>query len=224
MVELEMAAFAFGTLSSLLATAITKGVSYSTIPFLRRRKVTNQIDDAIADSEDQLIRSFEAEGLSEAHQRLLLQTCADELRPVAENYQELFSGSLNGQKIFEDMYATRDFPETINTRELRDAYALLCPRVATLLATMPSAIKDWEVQAWAENYKRLDNVVERLGAIYTRVNEMASGSDRRADETLIRVRRDMAQRVEMLDLTGLRGDEPQSGRLQDLFVHPTIAR
>jgi hypothetical protein len=135
----------------------------------------------------------------------------------------LFQDSLNGQKIFEELYANRDLPQVVIEDGLKEIYTLLCPRIATLLCRIPAAVKDWESEAWTENFRRFDEITTQLRALFGRVDELATSPAREADETLSLVRRTLAQKISLeLDLTGLRADRPLMGKFDDFFVHPEI--
>jgi hypothetical protein len=163
------------------------------------------------------------ENIPEDKQRRLIETCVEELRPLTQKPELLFQGSLNGQKIFDELYANRDLPEVIIEDGLKDIYTLLCPRIATLLCKIPATVKDWESEAWSENYRRFDEITTQMRNLFSRVDKLATLPSREADETLSVVRRALAQKIGFeLDLTGLRADRPLAGKFDDFFVHPEI--
>jgi ABC-type multidrug transport system fused ATPase/permease subunit len=136
----------------------------------------------------------------------------------------LFEASLNGEKIFENLYRDRDFPKAVYDVGISQSYRLLCPRIATLLCKIPAAIKEWESQAWSENFKRLDELTENTTLMFNKVDELSNTASKNADVTLNKVRRTLAQKIFMeLDLTGLRADKPLAGKFDDFFVHPQIS-
>ena len=84
-------------------------------------------------------------------------------------------------------------------------------------------MKEWETEAWAESFRRFDEISSQLRTLFGRIDELASGPNREADETLSLVRRALAQKIGFeLDLTGLRSDRPVAGRFDDFFVHPAL--
>jgi len=106
---------------------------------------------------------------------------------------------------------------------VKEVYILLCPRVAEILCKVPAAMKEWETLAWADNYRRLDDLVSQLRALFNKVDALERKTENVADETLNRVRRSLTQRIGLeMDITGLRADQPQSGKLAEFFVHPAI--
>jgi hypothetical protein len=219
----ELGKLALDLIINLLASVIHDGVKYTTLPFFERRRIERRIEDAVAEVVEPLLPFLAQEKIPEDKQRRLIQTCVDELRPLTHNPERLFQGSLEGQKIFEELYANRDLPQVVIEDGLKDIYTLLCPRIATLLCKIPAAVKDWENEAWSENYRRLDEITTQLRQLFCIVDELAASPLRQADETLSIVRRSLAQKVRLeLDLTGLRADRPLAGKFDDFFVHPEI--
>jgi hypothetical protein len=215
--------FALDLVLGLLTKAIASGISYAAIPYFTRRKIERRIEDATAEVVEPLIPFLEQEGISEDKQRRLIQTCVEELEPFTNDPKLLFQGSLNGQRIFEEMYANRSLPQVILEDGLKDIYMLLCPRIATLLGRIPAAVKDWESEAWTENFRRLDDMTTQMRSLFSRVDELAITAERGSDETLTIVRRALAQKIGFaLDLTGLRADSPIAGKFDDFFIHPQI--
>lgn len=219
----ELGQFALDLVIGLLTGMIQEGVTYTTLPFFERRRIERRIEDAIAEVVEPLLPFLAQEKIPEDKQCRLIQTCVDELHPLTQNPERLFQGSLDGQKIFEELYANRDLPQVVIEDDLRDIYALLCPRIATLLCKIPAAVKDWESEAWSENYQRLDEITAQLRKLFSIVDELSTSPLKQADETLLIVRRSLAQKVRLeLDLTGLRADRPLAGKFDDFFVHPEI--
>ncbi len=215
--------FAFNLITTLVMGVLQEGVNYKVLQFFERRRIDRRIEDAIAEVVEPLLPFLAQEKIPEDKQRRLIQTCVDELNPLTENPEQLFKGSLEGQKIFEELYADRDLPQVIIEDGLKDIYTLLCPRIATLLCKIPAAVKDWENEAWSENYRRLDEITAQVRKLFSVVDELSIAPSRQADETLLVVRRSLAQKIRLeLDLTGLRADQPIAGEFEDFFVHPEI--
>jgi hypothetical protein len=213
--------FAFDVISGLVTEVIQKKIDYTPIPFFERLKIKNRINESLGAVVEPLLPFLENEGISEDKQRRLIQACIDELKPLAENPEQLFQGSLDGQKIFDQLYENRELPQVVIEDGLKDTYTLLCPRIATLLCKIPAAVKDWENEAWSENYRRLDDIANQLRQLFNYVDEISSASSKQADELLLRVRRSLAQKVGFkLDLTGLRADQVVQGKFDDLFIYP----
>lgn len=207
----------------LIKGVIQEGVNYTALSFFERRKIERRIEDATADVVEPLIPFLAHEGIPEDKQRRLIQTCVDELRPLTKQPEFLFQGSLNGQKIFDDLYGNQNLPQTVIEDDLKDTYTLLFPRIATLLCKIPAAVKDWENEAWTENFRRFDEIATQMRVLFSRVDELAKATSTESDEILTVVRRTLAQKIRMeLDLTGLRADRPLSGKFDDFFVHPEI--
>ncbi|MEL6579013.1 MAG: NACHT domain-containing protein [Cyanobacteria bacterium J06621_12] len=215
--------FALGVITGLVANTIDHTVSYGALEFFQRRKIERRVEDAVAEVVEPLLPFLANEHIKEYQQELLIQTCVNELQPLAQKPESLFQASLNGQKIFENLYADQDLPREVTDEGLKDIYILLFPRIATLLCKIPAAVKDWENESWTENYRRLDEITAELKALFRKVDNLASNTATEADELLQTVRRTLAQKVAIeLDLTGLRSDKPLSGKFDDFFVHPQI--
>lgn len=219
---MELGEFTLSIIINLLSSVIHDGIKSQ--PYFQRRKIERRIEDATAEVVEPLLPFLAHEGISEDKQRRLIETCVEELRPLTNEPELLFQGSLNGQKIFEDLYSNRDLPRVVIEDGLKETYTLLCPRIATLLCKIPAAVKDWESEAWSENFRRFDEITDQLRTLFHRVDELATFPQRDADELLNVVRRALAQKIRFdLDLTGLRGDSPRAGKFDDFFVHPEIA-
>jgi hypothetical protein len=140
-----VAEFIFGLITNLLSSVIYD--SYKDLDFFKRRKIEQRINDATAGIVEPILPFLTNEGISEEKQRRLMEACIEELRPLTQNPELLFQGSLNGQKIFDELYSDRNLPQVIIEDGLKDVYMLLCPRIATLLCKIPAAVKDWESQS-----------------------------------------------------------------------------
>lgn len=220
-----IAEFALGIIGNLIANVIQAGIDLSAQSFFERRRILRRVEDATAEVVEPLLPFLENERISEDKQRRLIQTCVEELKPFTENPAPLFQGSLDGQKIFDNLYANRELPQVIVEDGLKEIYSLLFPRIATLLCKIPVAVKDWENEAWSENFRRFDEIAKQMRSLFYRVDELGVQPAREADETLSVVRRASAQIVGFdLDLTGLRADKPLAGKFDDFFVHPEIRR
>jgi len=220
-----LAEFALGIIGNLLANVIQAGIDFSTQSFWEKRRIMRRVEDATAEVVEPLIPFLENEKISEDKQRRLIETCVEELKPFTEDPKPLFQGSLDGQKIFENLYANGELPQVIVEDGLKEIYSLLFPRIATLLCKIPAAVKDWENEAWSENFRRFDEIAKQMSSLFYRVDELGAQPSREADETLSVVRRALAQKVGFdLDLTGLRADKPLAGKFDDFFVHPDIKR
>ena len=219
----ELGEFLLGVMMSLVANAVTSATNYGSLPFFQRRKIERRVEDATAEVVEPLLPFLANEGVSEEQQRLLIQACVDELQPYTVDPRPLFDGSLDGQKIFDAKYSGSDLPQAIREEGLAHVYSLLFPRIATLLCQIPAAVRDWESQAWSENYRRLDVIAAELRRLFERLDSFDRAIVEKGDTTLHLARKSLAQRIGFkLDLTGLRSDAPISGRLRDFFVHPAI--
>jgi NACHT domain len=219
---MELAAFALGVITNLLSSVIYDEIKSQ--GFFLQRKIKARVEAAAADVVEPLLPFLKNEGISEDKQRRLFETCVEELRHLTEKPELLFQGSLNGQKIFDELYVSRVLPQVIIEDDLQGIYSLLCPRIATLLCKIPSAVRDWENEAWSENFRRFDEITKQLCEIFYKVDELSASSSKDTDTLLIRTRQVLAQKIRLeLDLTGLRGDSPRAGKFNDFFIHPQIS-
>ena len=220
---IELGEFLLGVMMSLVANAITTATNITTLPFFERRRIERRIEDATAEVVEPLLPFLDKEGVTKEQQRLLIQTCVDELQPYTENSRLLFDGSLDGQKIFDVKYTDCDLPQAICDEDLNHVFSLLFPRIATLLCQIPAAIQAWESNAWSANYRRLDVIAAELRLLFERLDSFDEKRTGKHDAILQLARKCLAQRIGIeLDLTGLRSDAPLSGHLRDFFVHPRI--
>ncbi|MCI5160802.1 MAG: NACHT domain-containing protein, partial [Candidatus Electrothrix sp. AX5] len=217
--------FALGVVASLVASALSSSPGFTALSYLKRKKIENRVENATAEVVEPLLPFLANEGLSNFQQELLFRTCTKELDHFTIDSSSLFSGSLDGQKIFDKLYTDKELPRTITDEDLESIYTLLCPRVATLLCRLPAAVKDWEANAWTENFSRLDEVAAELRQLFVRLDADGQRVAEVTSGVLATARRSLAQRVSMkLDLTGLRSDKPLSGKFSDFFVHPELER
>jgi hypothetical protein len=208
-----LAEFTLGIITNLLSSVIYDRIK--DVEYFQHRKIKRRVEDATAEVVEALIPFLENEHISKDKQHRLIKTCISELRPLTQKPERLFQGSLNGQKIFDELYSSRALPQVVIEDGLKDIYTLLCPRIAELLCKIPAAVKDWESEAWAENFQRFDEITSDLRTLFNKVDE--------ADAILTRVRQAVAQKIAFeLDLTGLRGDRPSEGKFDDFFVCPSI--
>ncbi len=220
---LNLGKMAFDLVSQLIWGVIQNSLKLSTLDFFEKRKIERRVEDATAEIVQGLLPFLEQEKIPKDQQLRLIETCVTELRPFAEKPTELFKGSLDGQKIFDNLYHQKNLPEVIIEDGLKDIYSLLFPRIATLLCKIPAAVKDWENEAWSENYRRFDEVVGQLKTLFAQVDELASMPNKGADRSLTLFKRTLTQKIGLqLDITGLRADQPLSGKFDDFFVLPEI--
>lgn len=220
---MDIGKIAFDLIVGLVLGVIQSGINLNDLSYFESRRIKRRIEDSLAETIEPLLPFLEAEKVPTEKQGRLFEIIVEELEPLTKSPDRFFRGSLDGQKIFDELYATRSLPQAIIEDDLSDIYSLLCPRVATLLCKVPAAVKDWESEAWAESFRRLDDLAIELTKIYTAVDSLTTIPGSQADELLLLVRRSLAQRIRMeLDLTGLRADKPVAGKFDHFFVHPEI--
>ncbi|MEN8445379.1 MAG: NACHT domain-containing protein, partial [Cyanobacteria bacterium J06555_13] len=197
--------------------------SIKDLSFFKRHKIESRILAATSEVVEPLLPFLDCEGVTKGRQLRLVETCVEELRPLVEEPKRLFEGSLNGQKIFDELYKEQELPLVILEDGLESVYAVLCPRIATLLCEIPAAVKNWENEAWSENFSRLDEVAHQLRQLFEKIDKLSAAPSQNTDTLLLAVRRTTVQKIIFdLDLTGLRGDSPQKGKFDDFFIHPVL--
>ena len=221
----DLGEFSFTLVSELILGVVQDRLQTTTLDFFQRRRIESRVKDATAEVVQDLSPFLEQEKISLEKQQRLIETCIRELEPFTQNPEELFKGSLDGQKIFDKLYHEKELPEEILEDDLRDVYSLLFQRIAALLCKIPAAVKDWESEAWSENYRRLDEVASQLKTLFAQVDELANAPRKDADKTLTMFKRSLAQKIGLqLDITGLRADRPYSGDFNAFFVLPEIKK
>lgn len=219
----DIAEYAFKTIHALVQAALNKSFVDQIEDFFTRRRVKMAVETAVAAVVEQLIPFLANEGIGDPQQHAVIRVCVDELTVLASEPSRLFRGGLRGSDVFEELYEGRQFPELIREEGLEQVYALLGPRVATLLCEMPILIKEWQSEGWRENYRRFDELTTQLNQIIAQVDRLSPSADSTRDHVLQHSRRWITQQSALqLDLTGLRADQPLRARLKDMFVHPRL--
>ncbi|MDI1435174.1 NACHT domain-containing protein [Polyangium sorediatum] len=220
----DVAALLFKGISDLVLGAVKKRITYETEGFLTRIKIEQALQTAVRKVVEQLVPFLESERVGQEKQELLVCIMLEELGLLIEEPERLFRGSLDGQRVFDHLYANRPLPEALVHEDLASVYAMIGPRIADLLCKLPPTVEKWKEEKWREDYRRFDVIVGRLQAISEKVEAVAAGPTAAADEILRRLRKALMQRLEM-DLTGLRLDLPAPPcKFEDLFVHPELRR
>ena len=195
----------------------------SDLDYFKKRKIKRRIEDVVADLVESLMPFMLSEGINEEKQYRLIHACSDELNQFITEPEILFNGSLNGQKIFDNIYSKKGLPQVIIEDGLNNIYAVLFPRIATLVCKIPEAISEWESEAWIENFKRFDEISLELKKVIQTVDKLNDRPIREADDKLSFIRMALAQKIRFdLDLTGLRSDRPLSGKFDNFFVFPQL--
>jgi len=222
---LEIGKIVLDLVLDLINTAIGNVIEKAAVSFFTRRKIIARIENATAEVIEPMLPFLSVEGVREDYQKLMVEVIVAELKPIAANPAILFQGSLDGQKIFDQLYSDKPLPQTITDRGLKDIYALIFPRIATLLCKIPAAVEAWEAEAWSENFRRFDEISSQLRSLFGKVDSLTTAEAREADEVLTLIRRALAQKIGLeLDLTGLRADRPLAGKFDDFFVLPEFSR
>lgn len=220
----EIAALIFEQVKSVVLDVVKKHVGYETESFFTKLRIERELEKSIARVVEPLVPFLINEKVSEAQQKLMIETCTSELHHLIEEPSRIFEASLDGEKVYQLLYKDKALPTAIREEGLQGTYSILLPRIANLICTFPPAIKAWQLDGWKEEFKRLDEISERLRGVGLKVDELAAQTGLETDDVLFRIRQSLIQRVQFkLELTGLRPDRPiEPGRIEDLFVLPAI--
>ena len=219
---IEISKLAYESFSFLLKEIIKANIDFSSLDFFHMKRIESKIENAMASVIEPLVIFLNNEKISIEKQELLINTFSSELKQLLDNSKILMEGSLDGQKIFQKMYETKNIPQEIVEDELSDIYLLFGPRILTIMCQIPNAIKNWESEAWAESYKRLDDIASNLRQILLIMDSLVNNQFT-GDQLLNKIKRAQTQKTRLeYDLTGLRSEKPLIGRFENFFVHPDI--
>lgn len=218
----ELTALVGLMLTSLTSGAFRTYTKSKVKEYLDRRRVDRALETAVDATTEALSTFLETELSDPRHRELLISECQRELLPVMAEPRRLFEGSLDGQRLFDQLYPDGGFPEAIRDEGLENAWALFVPRVATLLCGAAAALRDWELEAWREGYKRLDELVAQIRRLREDVDAIARRPISKSAslfEKVLRIRRQV--RGLRAELGGL-GDTQGDADLDAMFVFPAF--
>lgn len=217
---MDLSSIVFDMVYELIKKIAFDSISLDSIGFFERRKIENRIDKAIVDVVEPLIPFLKHEDISEDKALRLISICKSEFQIISEDSAIFFENNLDGQKLFENFYATNGIPEAIIEDETQGIFSLLFPRIATIICQIPSVLKDWERNAWAENYYRLEEIALLIKSLFIKIDNLTMYESEQDDHVFTLLRRTMAQKIGFeLDLTGLRSDQNIFGNFEDFFVN-----
>jgi hypothetical protein len=222
---LDVGALLFELAKKIVFDAISKRVNYAGESFLTKRRIKSRLDDSIAQVVEQLVPFLDNEHISENQRGIIIATCEEELSPLLKKPQEFFAASLDGQKVFDRLYAKGELPRSIREEGLQDLYGLIFPQIANLICAYPVAVEQWKIEGFRDGFRRLDEIADTLGNVAVKIDKIVSQTVDTADLLLSRVRQALVQRVEFqLDLTGLRGERPDAVPLEKCFIVPELVQ
>jgi hypothetical protein len=210
-------------LSKLVWSAVKPHVDRNVKDFLAKRRIERAVHEAV----DRVVVEFERflvdEVRDDRQRELVIELSLLELDPLVRDPAQLFRGSLDGQRVFEQLYPDGRYPEAITDERLESVWTLFVPRVAALLCELAMAIEEWRIEGWREGFRRLDEVAQRLVKLQADVDALVRRPAARSDDLFERVRRLRRQRRELsVEVTGLGGEAPVAAQLDAMFVHPAF--
>lgn len=213
----------FDLLKMTVAKVVAKQVSVQVDNFFIKRRITAKIESAVANVLESLTPFFAAEKLSSEDQKILFEVFSHEIDSILESPAQIFQSSLDGQKLYDAVYAEGKLPPQILALSLEHIYSLLFPQLANLVFALPPIISQWQAEGFRESFRRLDDITVTLELIGKRLEASSEAAHSSPDRLLGRVRQNLLQRVEFhLELAGLRGDRPDALPLEKLFVEPEV--
>jgi hypothetical protein len=208
--------------TKLVLTALSRGALKGIEGVLQRRKIEIAVEAAVLKVVEPLSRFLEMEKISDPQRQILIHSAELALTPLVEEPSRLFAGSLDGTRIAEQILAA-GLPRDIRDEQLEGLYALLLPRLATVLCMSLPVIEEWRLEAWREGFRRLDDIAEQLSHVLARLDAGEQRAEVEADVLLARVRRSILQRVTLqMDLTALRSDRVSQCDFEQMFIRPSI--
>ncbi|WNG27945.1 hypothetical protein F0U62_31000 [Cystobacter fuscus] len=208
-------------IAKLVWSAMKTHVDSHVKDFLTKRRIERSVEEAVDRVVVELERFLVYEVREENQRALVVEQCLLELQPLVLKPETLFRGSLDGQRIFDQLYPNEQYPQAIREERLDAVWALFVPRILALLCKLALAIEEWRIEGWREGFRRLDEVAQQLAKLQVEIDTMVRRPSERSDELFERVRRLRRQRRELrVEVTGLGGEAPSTVQLDAMFVHP----
>ena len=207
----------------LVLSAVKKTALGAIEDYFKRKRIEQQVESAVLLVVEPLLPFMKTEGLNEQRQRLLMETCVSEMQGVVDAPASLFRAGLEGQTLFDQLYAKRPYPEVLRHEDLQHVYEMIGPRIATLLCELTTAVDQWQVEKWREDYRRLEDIARKVRDIFDKIDASSKEQRQATDDSLHRLRRTLAQKLHLkMDLKGLRGDRLLDCNITSMFIHPGL--
>jgi hypothetical protein len=186
-------------------------------------RLEQAIENAIAEVWDSLTHYFVSERVEEDKRTIVASACENELRPFAKDVTLLLKGSLDGEKLFEQLRAANPFPQEIRDEGLEQVYRMVFPLMASVLCKAPVILEQIGEKSLAEVLSRFDQLKEQLSNVSAGIVQVRHESQRKADDLYNRVLQQSLKKVLLgIEVTGLYGDSPLKQAKEEMFVLPEI--
>ncbi|WP_291329776.1 NACHT domain-containing NTPase [Desulfovibrio sp. UCD-KL4C] len=206
----------------LVANAISSTEQFKKLSFFDKEKINAHVKKTVIGTVEPMIPFLDDEKISNEDQKILIDVSSKELEPFAKDSKKLFENSLDGQKLFDYLYKD-ELPARIVERKLEVIYARIFPLIATVLCTVPPAVKDWDANVAKSTFDKLDDIEDRVSSLISDLNAQSKAKADLKDDLFRDILNDKNQRLKMdIDLSGLRADFVYTGAIEDFFVHPEI--
>jgi valyl-tRNA synthetase len=100
----EIAAFIFEQVKSVVLDAVKKQVGYEAESYFTKLRIEHELQKSVARVVEPLVPFLTNEKVSELQQQLLIETCTSELHHFIEEPSRIFEASLDGEKVYQLLY------------------------------------------------------------------------------------------------------------------------
>lgn len=143
---------------ALAKSAVFKGIE--------TYKIKNQLGNTTKKALQPFLEYLEKEKqISEEAKQRLVEECLRQMRTYVEHPQKLLEGSLDGEKVLEQLHPKsgrpKNLPEVILQDGLVDEYLGLLPRIADLLCKLAADGENWALLSEKEILQRMDDLGEQ---------------------------------------------------------------
>lgn len=212
-----------------LVLSLAKPLGVASLKKLKKLKpieefrIQQAIESSIAEVWDSLSPYFAAEHIVDERRDLIAAACERELRPYADDVRLLLKGSLDGEKLFEQLRAEAPFPQEIQDENLEQVYRMVFPLLASVLCNAPLILEQTQEKGLPEILSRFDLLKDQLSSVSSGIVQVRLEPQREADDLYSRVLQQSLKKVLLgVEVTGLYGDSPLKQAKEEMFVIPAI--
>jgi hypothetical protein len=212
-----------------IIVALAKPLGVASLKKLKKLKPIEQfrieqsIESAFAEVWESLDPFFKSEHVGENQREIVASTCGSELHPFVNDVSLLLRGSLDGEKLFEQIRFASPFPQAIRDENLEQVYRMVFPLVASVVCRAPVIIEQIEEKSLGEVLSRFDQLKEQVSNVSSGIAQLRHEPQKRADELYGRVLQQALKKVLLgVEVTGLYGDSPLKQAKEEMFVLPSI--
>ncbi len=212
----------FDMMMKPLWAAVEKEVMGTVEGFLVKRRVRNAVEKAVISVAQPMEAFLRNEKISIEKQQLLVAACERELNLLVLEPRRLFAGSLNGARLFDEIYGGKQLPAEIREEGLERIYTSMLPQILQVFCGLLPVFDLWKLEGFQEQFHRLDEIAQRLSEVLSKLQTTEDRSTGEAGTLLGDLRRVLRQRDALMDLTALRSDAMRTCKFEDLYVQPYL--